>query len=404
MALAWRNLFRNTRRTGLTVLVISMGLASLMFQNALLEGMFAAMISRATSTFDGHGQIFRNNWRETGELEYVLENPEQLLERVRNFKQITAATMRVQAPCMLSSPRQNAAITLYGIDLETEGNISIIDQALTEGKQLAPNEEHQILIGWELADLLEVGLGDRLVAAVSLVGSGELSQELYRVKGIFQMGERSLDRAAAMIPIQDAQKLVGIGKAVHQIVVKFSSPEAAASPEEPFWASMSDENITARNWLDLSPSLEAILSLTWTATLIILVFLASLVIFIIMNTLFMGLFERLREFGILRAIGTRPFQLANMILLEAGLLGLISIIGGTLLGLLLIGVVSWTGIDYGGIDVGGVTLQEAIYPRFGWLQFTVFPVFILIFTVLAAIYPSWVASRILPVKAMHKEW
>ena len=132
--------------------------------------------------------------------------------------------------------------------------------------------------------------------------------------------------------------------------------------------------------------------------------LFGVVIFGIINTLFMSLYERMFEFGVLRAVGTRPFGMARVILFEAGALAIVSIGLGAILGFLLTALLAHTGIDYTGIEMMGVTMQEFIRPVMTVEQFIIYPIWVFVFTIIAGLYPARYVAKMLPVDAMRRSF
>ena len=150
------------------------------------------------------------------------------------------------------------------------------------------------------------------------------------------------------------------------------------------------------------PQLEAALKMTDFSTYLIAMILFGVVALGIVNTLFMSLHERMFEFGVLRAVGTRPFVTGQMILYEAASLAVLSIGLGALMGFVLTFIVSKTGIDYSGIEFAGVTFQELLFPVFSWQQYFRYPVWVFVFTIVTAVYPAVYAARLSPAKAMRR--
>ena len=208
----------------------------------------------------------------------------------------------------------------------------------------------------------------------------------------------------AFVRIGKAQEMLAIGSEVHEIAIKFTSIGYAQDPTLPFWETYSQHDNEALSWTELMSQLTAILEMTKYSKYIMGVILFFVVIFGIINTLFMSLYERMFEFGVLRAVGTRPFGMARVILFEAGALAIVSIGLGMVLGFLVTLILNRTGIDYTGIEMVGVTMQEFIYPTITIEQFTVYPVWLFIFTVIAGLYPARYAAKMSPAAAMRREF
>ncbi len=401
--LGWRNIFRNKRRTFLTSIVIGIGLASLIFQNALFLGMMENLVNRATKTFLGQAQIHAPGFRQTLEGENIIHHITDLQAFLSQHQDVADYSVRAVSPAMLTSPKNVTSVILYGLDPRQEQQISTLLDTIISGRAFSYNEQHAIVIGSKLAELLDVLQGDRIVATVAQVGTGDLSQELFRVAGIFHMGDTLLDKNIACIPLSVAQTMLSIGNGVHEIALSFKEREMATQKGSPFWTEASQWGDEVLSWQEIIPSLQALFDLADFSTIIIGVILLILVIFIIMDAFFMAIFERMPEFGVLRAIGMRPQQLFLLIVMEAVCLAFVSVLIGMAIGAVTTSIVNIYGIDYAGIDVAGVTLADPIYPLLHWKQFTYYPIAVFLFVVIVSLYPAAIAARIVPVEAMKQK-
>lgn len=402
MKLAWRNIMRNKRRTLLSGLAVGIGLASMMFVHALFTGMINSMIRTATDTFLGQGQIHAEGFTDTNEVEKTIHDSENVMADLASEKDIVLFTPRTISYSMLSSAGGVKGVMLYGIAPSTEKNMSLIDEAIRKGEYLSPDASNEILIGSKTAETLEVGIGDRVVVTVAQANTGELSQELFRVGGIFHMGIREADSGLAFIHIRKAQKLLGIGHEDHEITLRFTSLKLAGDLSLPFWKKYSSNGNKAISWRQMVPQLDSVIEMSDISAAITLLLVFGIVGLTIMNALFMSLYERMFEFGVLRAIGTRPFRMGGIILLEAASLSFVSIILGTIIGVAFIHYFSIHGINYKGIEFAGVTINEFIYPVFMTKQFTLYPAMIMLFSIIAAIYPAVFAAKLTPARAMRR--
>lgn len=402
LRLAWRNVLRNRRRTILAGLAIGIGLAGIIFVDGLLVGMEAAMIRSATSTFLGHAQIHSEDFRTTLEVERTVADADRILSDLSADDRVAGFAPRIQAHAMVTSPANVSAVSLFGVDPKLEPSISKVHQAIVRGSYLEAGEWGRILIGSGLARNLEAEIDDRLVVTVAQAGTGELAQEMFRVAGIFHFNMRALDANAAFIPLDQSQSLLGLGNGVHEIALCFDDIALAGDRSLPFWERYSAGGNEALGWRDLLPELDAALGLSDISMYAIVVILFAVVGLSIMNTLFMSLYERIFEFGVLRAVGTRPTRLAVVVLLEAACLAGVSIVIGSAIAA---GLVLWfghQGIDYVGIEYAGVTFAEPLYPVIEMRQFVVFPLCVVGFALAAGIYPALFAARLVPAAAMRR--
>ena len=402
LKLAWRNVRRNMRRTVLCGLAVGIGLASLIFMDAIFEGMFQNMIRNATHTFLGEGQIHMKGFMDTMEPELVINSPEEVLQGLSKEPTLDAYTPRTVSFGMISSAANVGSIGLYGISPESESKISMIDEAIINGSFLGPDDKGLIMIGYRLADTVEVQLGDRVVVTVAQAGTGELSQEMFRVGGIFRFNVREVDSAMAFIHIDRARSMLALPGGTHEIALSFKDLNDAGDRANPLWARYSNKGNMAESWRDLVPQLDSVLELSGMSTAIMMTLIFSVVALTVMNTLFMSLYERIYEFGVLRAIGTRPGRMAGVVMLEAACLALISIGIGIVIGVVFLIYFGEHGIDYTGIEFAGVTLTEPIYPVIMTRQFTYIPLMVFSFALVAAIYPAFFASKLKPSEAIRR--
>ncbi|MBN2382892.1 ABC transporter permease [bacterium] len=404
LRLAWRNIFRNTRRTVLSGLAIGIGLAALILTDALIIGMEEHMIRMTTDTLLGQGQIHATDFRQTFAVEKTIPDGQKILDQLAAEHIIRSYTPRTTCYAMISSPANVDSIMLYGIDPEREPTVSKLGEMIIDGSFLAEGPENRVMIGSKLAESLEVTVGDRIVLTVAQAQTGELSQEMYRIGAIFQYDIRDLDRGLAFIHLEKAQKMLGLGQEIHEIAFHFTDIHMSRDRSLPFWKNYSKPGTIAESWMDILSELEALLKLSQYSVLIAAFILFGVVSLGIMNTLFMSLYERMFEFGVLRAVGTRPCKLALIIIGEAGAISVISIVIGIIIGFLVTLLLIWVGIDYRGLEFGGVAFREKLYPVLTVWQFIIYPFWLFVFTCLIGIYPAIYAARITPATAMRKSF
>ncbi|MBT3269561.1 ABC transporter permease [Candidatus Poribacteria bacterium] len=396
MALVVRNLIRNKRRTLLASLAVGVGLAALIFTDGFMLSMEENMIRVATATFLGDGQIHAAGYRESLDAEKYMPGSDALLGRLDADPNVAASAPRTQAFAMVSSTAHASSALLFGIDPTREANLSKVDDAIVDGDYL-DGEPRRILVGRIMAEDLQVDVGDRVVVTLSEVGTDELAQAMFRVGGIFEIGVREMDRSVAFVPIDRARELLAIGDGAHEIAI---SLDASVSAPERVWDAYSTVSLETLGWPDLMPQLAAALGMTDISILFVAMVLLGVVALGIVNTLFMSLHERMFEFGVLRAVGTRPTRMAVMVLMEAGVLSLVSMVVGSMLAVVVCAVVNRNGIDYGGIEYAGVTFQEPLRAILELRQFVIYPLWVLACCFIAGLYPAVYAARMAPSSAM----
>ncbi|MCG2725226.1 MAG: ABC transporter permease [Elusimicrobia bacterium] len=400
LKLAWRNNLRNKRRTFLVSLMVGLGLAALIFVDGMSIGMADNIVRSATSTFLGHAQIHGEGFRNSNDIDLVINENIGILKQLAGDDKAESFTPRAISFSMFASASNSDSVMLYGIDVEREKNISKINDFINKGEFLKESGQNEILIGSELAENLEVGIGEHIIVTVAQYKTGELAQGMFRVGGIFHSNSRQMDKNLAFIKLTEFQKLLAMNGKIHEIALKFKDFKEA---ENDFFSSKySNKSNEALSWPALLPEVMAASKMSAVGILITAIILFMIVSLGIMNTLFMAIFERVFEFGILRSLGTRPFQLGLMIVLEAVMIALTSIVLGSIIGFAAVYIVGINGLDYSGIEFAGATFLEPIIPVSRIFQYIVYPLVLMIFTVLISIYPAFYASKITPVKAMRK--
>lgn len=403
--LAWRNMFRNKRRTLLASLAIGVGLAALIFTDALVVGMEDNMIQSATSTYLGEGEIHRAGYQETQKVEQTINKLDTVVSELKASPEVEAFSERLMSFGMVTSPSNVQSVSIVGIDPENEAQLSMVDEAITEGSYFSGSNPRNILIGDELADILDVGLNDRIVVTLAEAHTGELVQEMFRISGIFRFGVKDMDRGMGFVRLSKARSMLGLPGAAHEIAIKFvQGSHLGREKNAPFWTKFSQYGNIAEGWTELQPQLSSMLQYTQFSTYLMGIILFGVVIFGIINTLFMSLHERMFEFGVLRAVGTRPFEMGKLIIYEAACLSIISIIVGLILGYIVTYLMTLTGINYTGIEFVGVTFRNVIYPVLRLRQFIEYPFWVFVFTTITGIYPAWYAAKMQPAEAMRKSF
>ncbi|EAR07325.1 ABC transporter permease [Reinekea blandensis] len=401
--LALRNILRNKRRTTLTLLLISMTLAILIFTDGYMRAMSDVMVRSATRLYPGDGQIHHVDYLAERDGEKVISDVDGHLQRLQSTEQIASYSPRAMDFAMVSSSANNLAVQLVGIDPQLEAGVSKLESSLVQGEYLSSQgRSQQIMIGRPLAELLEVDLGDRLVVSVNNYEIDSVDQRLFRVSGIFQLNSKFYDEALIFVPLASAQEMMGIGSNVHEIAFNFVDESLSSDESLALWSELSGPQTIAEGWTTLMPDLATMIGLMDYSMLIVATILFVVAILGVINAMFMSIYERTYEFGVVLAIGTRRSSLFVLIMAEGLMLALISLVLGSILGAIAVEITGAVGIDYGNMDISGVALAEVLRPEITIGQFTELPFSVFVMTMVASLYPALHAARIVPAQALHK--
>lgn len=402
--LAWRNIFRNKRRTIIASTAIGVGLAALIIQAAVMNGMANHMMKSSTSAFLGEAVIHHNDFREAQEVENTVNKLDHVVNGLTREPLVDKFSTRTISMGMVTSPANVNAVMLVGVEPESEKYLSKIDDAVKngQGEFFSGDNPRDIVLGSKLAEILELQLGDRVVVTVAQAETGELGQEMFRVSGIYHFDIRDMDSGMAFIRLEKAQQMLGIPGQVHQVAIKFKDIRTSLESKLPFWETYSQNNNEAVSWMTILPQMKAVSDMLAIVLFIMVIVLGSVVVFGIINALFMSLYERLFEFAVLRAVGTRPGGVRQLIIFEAGALAVIAILIGLILGFVFTLVLTKTGIDYRGIEFAGATIHEILYPEMSIWHYIAFPIGVFFFTIMVGMYPAFVGGRLRIAEALRK--
>jgi ABC-type lipoprotein release transport system permease subunit len=393
------NVFRNKRRSFLTALAIGVGLMSLILAHGFILGMENYMINTITEDFLGHAQIHNKEFRNTNKTKYLIQNIGDLEKELKEDKNLKVASFRAISPALIASPEGSNQIILYGINPDSEKISSRLSKQIINGDYL-DNDEKSIIIGSRLAKKLNVEVGSKVVLTLSSLKGENLAQELFRIKGIFSFSSRDFDNQFAFINLGKMQNMLECGNCIHEIGLKFENLGDLNLHFLNYKEKYSKHSNVFESWRELVPTLDSALKLNDFSMAFMIVLLGVLVGAAIVNTLFMSLFERKYEFGVLLAIGTRRSVLFAIVMFESIALAIGSIIIGSLLTGIFGGYLAIKGIDYGGVSFASVSLREPIYFVFTLKPFLLFSGGLIIFTMIISVYPVLKLLQIYPSKSL----
>jgi ABC-type lipoprotein release transport system permease subunit len=401
--IAARSLLRNRRRTAIVVGGAAFSVLAFVFLFGFFDGFFAQLIENSTRYLTGHVQIERAGFRRDLAPELALEEPTALLERLRRVPGVAAAAPRAQAQALVSSAAKSEGVLLIGIEPELERRVTFIHRTIVEGAALEPRAEREIMIGRRLARKLGVRLGEKVVLTAQ-AADGELGTAALRVSGIFATESAAFDGAIAFVTLPAARSLLALGARASTINVRLEQGSEPARTIEALRGALGAPGLALAPWQELLPQLEEMVRLNEVLGDIILAMLLLVVATAIMNTVFMMVAERTREFGVLMALGTPPAAIRRMVVYETiALLGLALLLGYGA-GIVLVEFFGRQGIDLSGFFRGYSALPGLtgiVYPKLILGNVLGPGVALLLAGVLASLYPASLAARLDPARALR---
>ncbi len=404
VSLALRNLFRNTRRTLITIAAIATGLALMLFTIALQTGTYHDILSKGVSSLAGHVVVQHPDYQAEREEELVVRGASSVGAQLTELYPEGTVAPRLFLGGLLMSPTSSVGVALSAVDPEPEARVGYLDDKLVQGEWL--DDDRGIVIGIGLADRLGVDLGDKVVYMGSQ-GSGDSNSRLFRVRGIFRTGSPEADGFIGVVHLAAAQELMEQPDIAHQVTLHLPDATESAAATARVREVVSTE-LAVLDWPEAVPELVGFIAIDRAGGDLMLTILGLIVAMGVLNTVLMSVLERTREFGVLLAIGLKPAQLASVVLLEGVFIGVLGAAAGLFFGVLLVQPFVVYGIDLaafmGGteaMDMAGVPVDTLVYGKWNIPRVSAYLVGAVAFTGLAALYPAIVVSRLQPVEAMR---
>jgi len=397
LQLSFRNLFRHKRRNAMLLLAIAVAVGGVNASNTLLRGFQMDMLNTAVASLTGHVKVHAQGYRDDPSIsrgftindDYAPDVPAEAL---------LGWAPRVRLPAVIMSERETRGVQIVGVDPAAEG-ISFLADAGIDGEFLKDEADGRIVIGRDLARQLETSVGRRLVI-ITQGADGRNRERGYRVAGTFDAEGVGLEKIYAFVGIEALQKILQ-SDAVTEVSIRLTDerfrPAAKASMESSF------ATMDVLDWQDLEPALAQMFIFADAALLIWFLLMMGALTFGLVNSLVAAVMERVKELGMMRALGMRRRTVILQVVIESVIMMAVGVIAGTLLAL---GIYFWLadGIDLSvwaeGIEMAGMStlLVPVLLPA----DMILVAFMSLVLGFLASLYPAWRVVKLSPLEALHK--
>lgn len=399
--IAYRDLGRNRRRSGLTLTSVALGLALLIFMSGMVNGVWQSALQDSIRLQTGHVQLRAASY-EDQKLSLLwqdlLDNTDDLLARANQMSEVEFATPVLWAGGVLSTIHESTSLKVSGID-PTSPFHDPIRKGLVAGEFLTPDSRGEILMSRSLANSMGIGVGNRVSLAVGNP-EGQPDEGIFTIRGLFDTGFPSYDDNTVFMPLSQAQAFTRAGDRSSAIVIMLHDQDDA----DKVAAALQSPGISALTWEDLNEIFLEAMKTGIVFYYIMYGIVILIVAVIIANTLLMAVFERTREMGILAALGMKRRQIMVLFLFEAAILALVGIVIGIVLGSLGVAYLANVGIDIGTAaaqSVEGIVFGTTMTGKFVPGEVISLSLWMLGIILLVSLYPAWYAARLEPVKALH---
>ncbi len=399
-ALAWRNIWRQPVRSVLSLIGLAFSSLLLVFMLSFQLGVYDTIKIGALGLFDGFGQFQPVGYDDDPDISKILPGWQALLAADR-VEGVSATAPRASSFAILASGDTSFGAAVIGVDPAREPAVSTLYTTIAEGRYLAADDDAAIVMGAGLARNLGLVLGD----SVTMLGTGNdgaVAADVLQLVGIFSTGVNAIDRQITQMPLARFQETYNMGTGVNVVALRGPDFGGVIRAAPQLRAMAADQGATYLRWDDLQPEVRQMISLDLSTAMLMYGIMIVVVVFILLNTLYMSVLERTREFGGLMAIGMRPRQIGAMIWLELIFLSLLGAGIGIALGA---GVTIWIeniGIAFPGMEdvLSQWGISGRVYPDLSWLSALAGPGVIVGSIVALGLIPYRHILRLEPVSAM----
>ncbi len=402
--LAARNIWRNKRRSLITMAAIALGIAMMIWGRNLNAGSYKAMIDVGVSQMAGHVVVQAPDWQEERDAELLVPDAATAAATLEQAFPDAEVVTRSFLSGLLTSPTNSVGVGLNAIQPDREILVASWDEKITEGEWLESGDQRGIILGTGLADTLQVELGDKVVFMTQ--GAEDVTSRLFRVRGLLSTGAKELDGFFALAPLEAAAELLEQPGSAHQVSLHLPDGDQTEEATASVQALFADQDLEVLSWMEAIPEVYQLIQMDQKYNYFFTFIIGIIVAVGVANTVLMAVMERIREFGVLLAVGMSPRRLATLVVAEGTVLGALSVVLGVLIGSALtwpLVVYGWDLTPYMGesYDVSGVSISAVLYAIYDWPSTALFAICGVGMTIIATLYPAMKAARLEPVDAMN---
>lgn len=398
--IAFRNIFRQKRRTILTMLTMFGGFVLSAISIGYADGSYSYIIDLFTHNRLGQIQVHEGNYLDRPSLYKTIDNYQSVGDTINDVERVESWAPRLFSAGLASLGDQTAGVKVIGIDPEREDAATNFSTKVIEGRYLSDQPNHEVMLGKGLAKLLNAEVGDSTII-LSQAADGSMANDFYQVVGITDRGDEIENRTAYFLHLQDAQDLFVLPGQVHEIIVMADNIHHLDRLANTIAETLRNNSLQVKPWMEFAKTFYQAMRADLQGMWIMLFVIILIVAIGVLNTVLMSILERTREYGVLRAMGTRPFEIFRMVIYEVTIMAIIGILIGTVVGIAfnyyfsLHGIALSTSFDWGGMQVSH--LYTAVTPRSMYLPATT----VFFTSLLVSVFPALKAARIAPAEAMR---
>lgn len=401
LKIAWKNVWRSRGRSMVVMGAIVVGIWALLFGTGFMNGFMVSYMADIINHDVSNIQVHHPDFKTDYDIKYYIPDGEKKVQEVRSWPGVRGATTRTIVNGMIASTRKASGTQIRGIDVQNEAKVTRLDSLISEGKYFEGIKRNPIVIGEKMAEELKVKLRSKVVITFN-DGNGDITSAAFRVVGIVKSSSLKINGLYAFVRKPDLIKILANGDQVHELAIVTE----AQVDEEALVAKYNEQykGDLAESWRIIAPELAFMQEMYSQMLYILLVIIMLALVFGIVNTMLMAVLERMRELGMLMAIGMNKLRVFLMVMVETIYLSIIGAPIGMLVGWLTIWYYQNTGVDLTNYSEGleSFGYSSMLYPYLEPNAYITVAIGVVVTAFIGAIYPAWKAVKLNPVEALHK--
>lgn len=402
LKMSLRNLARNKRRSFFSALAVALGTALLLFMSATIRGEMRGSLDLTINLYTGHLQIHTENYKDSNmSLKRVdmIEDPLKISQQIETIAQVKAASPRLNASAVLAFKNETIGIQVIGIDPASDANV-IYRKGLVDGEFLTADDRDGVLVGYPLAESLDLKVGDPINLIMN-TSDGNTDEQPFTIRGIYTTDTPGYDKSTIFMPLEKAQTITRAENHASMIYILLNNMDDTDAVK----AAIQAPGYVVEDWREMNKLIIIVEQLSNAMMFFFNLMVLGVTSTVIMNTLLMAVYERTREMGILGALGMKGKQIKNLFLTEATMLAIGGVLAGLLIGIPLVAYFTHLGFMVGDVGISansGMMFGNKIYPDATNLM-DVISVSLagILITIASGYYPASQAAKMEPVDALH---
>lgn len=402
-SLSWKNIWRNKLRSIVVIVAVTLGVFSGVFLLAFMNGMVEARIKSVIQTEISHIQIHQPGFQENDDFSLRIPDADSIMQVISKASHVKAVSKRIVISSMVASAETNSGVRIMGVVPDIEQKITNISQKLIEGTYFEANQKNSVVIGKKLAEKLKVGLHKKVIITLQDINMN-ITSGAFRIAGIYETDNAMYDESTLFVRYNDLCRLTGLkGTEAHEIAVLLDADKNSASVKRAL--KIDFQKLEVQDWMELSPEAGYLVSAMDQYMAIFMLIILFALCFGIVNTMLMVVLERIKELGMLMAVGMTKPKIFFMIMLETVYLTITGGMVGIAAGYLISKHLEKVGLDlyFWKEAYSSIGYSSFIYPKIDF-RMVAFTALMVIFTgILSAIYPALKALKLNPAEATRTE-